>query len=244
MSFTTTAAPSRARRRAITRPIPEPAPVTTAVFRQRPFESITSVAAALRSFSARSRAENIGPSERTVGAMRLSPIVPSATSTNADSIAASVSRKYVSCQNDAPRRSCARRGAAAVAEVVRPPGLVRKRARPGLERIEVAPVLAHAVVRPVLVREDDFFVEEQSVGLRLDGGPDLRAPRRLRSVLLAARFLDAHAEVDDDEVRVGGEVGRRPTRRVLHAATVARPLGPSQRPRVPVPTTSSPMRSY
>jgi hypothetical protein len=45
---------------------------------------------------------------------------------------------------------------------------VRERTSPGLERVEVAPVVAHAVVRSVLGRKDDLLVEEQAVGLSLD----------------------------------------------------------------------------
>lgn len=57
-------------------------------------------------------------------------------------------------------------------------------------------------MRGALVREGNFLVEEQPVGLRLDGGADLGA-EPLQG-LFSAWLLDAHAEVDDDEVRVVG----------------------------------------
>ena len=57
-------------------------------------------------------------------------------------------------------------------------------------------------MRSILVREHDFFVEEQSLGFRLDGGLDL-GPEPLHG-LLAAWSFDPDAEVDDDEVWVVG----------------------------------------
>jgi hypothetical protein len=91
---------------------------------------------------------------------------------------------------------------------------VGKRARPGLERIEVAPVLPEAVLHR-LRGKDDLLVEEEPVGLLVDRGLDLRS--QALHGLDAMRLLNARAEVDDDQVGVRGEVGRRPARRVLHA---------------------------
>ena len=71
------------------------------------------------------------------------------------------------------------RRAAAVAQILGPPPLVRQRQRPRLQRVEVAPVLAHADMGRLL-GVGQPLVEQQSVRPLPDRGLDLR-PQYLKS---------------------------------------------------------------
>src|SRR6187455_529232 len=122
-SFTTTAAPSRARRRAITWPIPEPAPVTIAVL---PATSMAWLRLA-RGFAVLLNSQP-GREHRSLRAHgRCDAVEPDRAVGDVDERGLDSALPKVGLVPE--------RGAAAVAQIVRPPGLVGQRARPGFERI-------------------------------------------------------------------------------------------------------------
>ena len=94
-------------------------------------------------------------------------------------------------------------GASCVAEEVPPPEAVWVGAGPFEERIHVAPVLAHAGVHGEK-GEYEIFVAEEAVGLGGDGAGDFGAESN--EGFEAGDAVDAHTEVDDDQVGILGEV--------------------------------------
>src|SRR5439155_17379609 len=94
-------------------------------------------------------------------------------------------------------------GAAGVFEEVLPPNAMRFGAGPLHEGVEIAPVLAHAEMHGKK-RVKEIFVAQEAFGFGGGGLGDLRA--EAEKSLDAGNAVDAHAEVDDYEVGIGGEV--------------------------------------
>ena len=94
-------------------------------------------------------------------------------------------------------------GASGVAEEVLPPLAVRIGASPGEERVHIAPVLADSGMRGE-ERKDEVLVSEEAFGLIGGGFGDFGAESD--EGFEAGEAVDAHAEVDHDQVGVLGEV--------------------------------------
>ena len=92
-------------------------------------------------------------------------------------------------------------GSSGIADEILPALLVRDGPRPGLERIEIASVLAH----PNLQRKDrknEGFMQQQSGGFVRNRARNSRAKPESRQQ--PARRSDLHAQIDDNQVRKTG----------------------------------------
>src|SRR4051812_31619279 len=116
-------------------------------------------------------------------------------------------------------------GPARVSEKLAPPFAMRVGPRPSLQRIEVAPVLAHAGVR-WKHRKQKILVKQQAIRPCLDGirNPGTKAEYSFQPV----HAVDAHPEIDDDEIRIPREIYRASIDPTRHEA-----------PPPPLPSASS-----
>ena len=116
-------------------------------------------------------------------------------------------------------------GAAAVPQELLPPDAVWFGARPGLERRKIAPVLPHAEVPQ---GEQDVLMKEQAVRACLDGRRDPRAESHHR--LEPGKGIDAHPQVDHDQVRILRKVYGLTVRPRRHSALLLASYPESARP--------------
>src|ERR1700733_573511 len=90
-------------------------------------------------------------------------------------------------------------GAAGVAQEILPPFTMGLGARPGKKCFRIAPVLAHAGMHGK-ERENKVLVQQQAIRRGVDRVGDLRP--EAEECLQTGEAIDAHTEIDDDEVGI------------------------------------------
>src|SRR5262249_42509846 len=94
-------------------------------------------------------------------------------------------------------------GASGVAQKLLPPQHVRLGARPTLERVKIAPVLAHARVQ----RKkgiDDVLVQQQALGLLSHGVRNARP--KPQDGLDSCKRVDPHSQIDHDQIGIAAKI--------------------------------------
>ena len=108
--------------------------------------------------------------------------------------------------------------ASGVAEELLPPDFVWLGAGPLFQRSEIAPIVPHAHVAQ---RIEETLVQQQPVGTLIHRVRDLRSEAKEGAD--AGQRVHAHSQVDHDQIRISGEVGRLAARRA-HPGIIATQL--------------------
>src|SRR5204863_2066117 len=87
---------------------------------------------------------------------------------------------------------------------------------PALQRVEIAPVLPHPCVGRKK-RKHQIFMEKKAVWPGFNRSRDLGTESE--DSPHASERVDAHAKIDDDEVRIGGQVHRSSVNPASHVAS-------------------------